>query len=127
MRYSIGVLVVLVGGWSGASILCTQAAPAPQATAPDAIIARTIQDMQDGESGFTVPEALIVDTNKRCWLDPLAPISSTTTVLKITKNKDGLHLIVTQSDVRWPRIRQDQVDKTLLPVRTITVTKGPTR
>ncbi len=68
-------------------------------TMPQQQIERKIEEMEPGESGWTVPWALAVDPNRECWLDVHMPVMQQqggTVAMQIALQEDGWHVDITQ-------------------------------
>lgn len=66
-----------------------------QAVLPDALESRSLSSMSIGETGWTVPWAMWVDRQRRCWLNPgfLAESDPGGTVeMKVELRDDGYHV-----------------------------------
>lgn len=94
-----------------------------QATAPEVILAKTVEELKDGEVLYAMqPEAFVVGADGKCWLDPTAPVSPISTVVKVTRDRSGYHVTIVQNqEVRWVRSKIDMKDKRLVPVKTLVI------
>lgn len=65
------------------------------ATLPDnAAVETHLRDMQVGDTGFTVPWAMSVDRDRKCWLRasyPIDPQPGGTVQMRVTRTQDGYH------------------------------------
>lgn len=108
-----------------------QAQPVIQhAMIDDERLAKRITDLKDEESGYTSPDSMIVDENKRCWLNPYAVTVGEDTKFKILKRTDGYHVEIRDKGVRWARVTLDiaipeaNLRSKLVPVRTVKLDFG---
>lgn len=66
-----------------------------QAILPEGCEEYTISSMSTGEKGYTVPWAMWVDSERKCWLHPHYTISGHpggTVQMKVQKRSDGYHV-----------------------------------
>lgn len=64
-----------------------------------------IAEMVVGQTGYTVPWAMWVDEERRCWLAPdcpLTPHPHGTATMQVTRDDEGWHVTV-PSGARWRR------------------------
>jgi hypothetical protein len=74
---------------------------------PDKYIQKEIQNLKIGEFGYTVPWAMWVSLNGKCYLNPQYSVEKTrggTVQMKITRTKEGYIVdILGCQDYRWPK------------------------
>jgi hypothetical protein len=66
-----------------------------QAILPEHLEEYTVESMMTGESAFTVPWAMWVDRDRRCWLHPGYRVSSQpggTVRMLVERRDDGYHV-----------------------------------
>jgi hypothetical protein len=93
---------------------------------PENLETYTIDSMARGERAWTVPWAMWVDTNRRCWLNPNYSVHSKpdgTAQMAVRRLEDGTYEVdVTGLDYRWdPASEPSYVDHNggWLPVATL--------
>lgn len=102
-----------------------KALPVGRATAPDEMLANIVLDVQVGEVTYAVsPEAVFVDPERHCWVDPYAVTTKTPTSVKINRDGSGWHVTISLTDYRWVRVKLVDTDKLLLPVETLTISQS---
>lgn len=74
---------------------------------PPSLRARTIQELQDKESGWTVPWSMLVDRNGKMWLHPECPLEEApggTYELKVVRQGDAYSVYLSpSSDYKWEK------------------------
>lgn len=75
----------------------------PTATLPPSMIATTIDAMEVGDYGYTVPWAMWVDMNNHMWLNPRYPVGSKggTQNMRVERRSDGFHV--------WPPAGEEYI------------------
>jgi len=105
--------------------VATTLTPQVQASMDDTRLVKRIVDLALGEVAWTAPDSLVVDDNKKCWLNPYGVLSSQDTKFIVQRQKDGFHIMVEDKDVRWAKtdlkviIPEPELRAKLLPVRSI--------
>jgi hypothetical protein len=106
-----------------------QAPVVQHAVMEEGFLVKRLEDLKENESGFATPDSLVVDENKRCWLNPYAATVQEDTKFKVTRKPDGFHVEVKEKNIRWSKVPLEIAitDQTLRskmqPVRTITLEK----
>lgn len=94
------------------------------ADAPPEIIASTIADMPLGTQTCVNPEALIIDENKKVWLNKYSPISAESPIVVHYMKDKTFEVEVKDDKIRWLKVPlTDDLKKALVPVKTIHVPK----
>lgn len=92
---------------------------------PEQFEEQTIDCMMVGESGYTVPWAMWVDTARRCWLHPRYTVRSEpfgTATMRIERQDDGYHVEIAGHHKYTPRENpgySSPSDTEWIPVYTI--------
>ena len=71
---------------------------------PSRLLERTIADLEIGEEGWTVPWAMFVDEDRRCYLNGNYPIVAEmrgTAQMLIQDTKDGYIVDISQCSQKW--------------------------
>lgn len=97
-----------------------QPVASPQAVAPLDIIASTIVDMPLGTSAIVGPEALVVDSNKKIWLNRHHPIGGDNGIT-VYYTKVGTYEVEIKDDkLKWLKVPlTDDIKKALVPVSVL--------
>ena len=101
------------------------------AIAPEALLATRIADMKVGDKFGTSPEALLVDEDRRAWLNPRYVVADTDEApLTVKRDKDGYQVEINDKKLRWAKVSLDstaderELKKTLIPVRSLILRGG---
>lgn len=119
----VGVWVVFCFGLF--AILAPAQPPAPaQAEAPTDIIAMTVADMPAGTQSSVNPETVVIDENRKVWLNKHHPIGGDFPVV-VHFLKDGSYEVeIKDGTLRWLKVPlTDDIKKSLVPVKTLHLPK----
>lgn len=123
-RHKLAGLVVLATLTGIFSTVIYGQQPTEQAIAPADIIAATIADMPPGTQATASPEALVIDENKKVWLNKHQPVGGETGVV-IHYLKDGSYEVeIKDEKLKWLKVPlTDDIKKVLVPVKTLHLPK----
>jgi hypothetical protein len=94
--------------------------PPSQATAPPELIAATVADIPIGAQAQVNPEALIIDENKKVWLNKHVPVGGDGGIT-VFYLKDGSYEVEIKDDkMKWLKVPvTNDLKKSLIPVKTL--------
>jgi hypothetical protein len=110
--------------WNARSARAADDVKVSQAEAPAEIIAATVVDIPKGTKVGVNPEALIIDENKKLWLNKHHPVGGETGVVVLHLEDGSLNVEISDNKLRWIKVPlTDDLKKTLLPVQKVTLIK----